>query len=37
VLEFNKPLKPNPNDGEIIDATPQKALVPSTAEDDWKR
>jgi hypothetical protein len=37
VLEFNKPLKPDPNDGEIIDATPQKALVPSTAEDDWKR
>ena len=25
------------NDGEIIDATPQKAHPASTAEDDWKR
>src|SRR5262249_48829843 len=25
------------NDGEIIDATPQKALPASTTEDDWKR
>ena len=36
-LVIDKPIRPGIEDGEVIDATPQKALPASTTEDDWKR
>src|SRR5262249_11481239 len=35
-LVIDKPIAIGPNDGEVIDATPQKALTDRT-EDDWKK